>query len=379
MSLTKWSNDLHKLEHTLSPDIVDLINEKNDTCVSIIVPTHRTGAERQVDRVEIQKAVAEVKQLPAVQRADLLKRLDDLLLQVDYNHNLEGIGLFVSHYSKKLARFPFPVTRNIRIAPVFDLRDLLYSENYSLPYYLLSLSAKEIKLFRGLMDHLDEITDHDFPRTILEEYVYNRSAPSSSAAGYAHVKGFEKDKSILSELHLRNTFRDTDRLLTKYLTRKGVPLFLCGAEKDLAIYKSVTDHADNIIASISGNYLATMIHDLEPLAWLQIKSYVDQEKSNLLRSLEEKTGEGSAALGTKDILRKLDVTERPTLLVERHHGQDPHGGNDQLTSERSGDNTSAKEDVINEIVTTVLRRSGNVIVVEKDALKDHEGIALMFH
>jgi len=148
---------------------------------------------------------------------------------------------------------------------------------------------------------------------------------------------------------------------------------VCGTEKDVAIYKSVTDHFDNIIGSISGNYSDAPIYRLAPLAWQQIKSFADEEKSNLVRSLKEKIGEGSAVCGPKDVLRKINETERPTLIVERHY----EGG--QPIPGRSGTNIFPNEDVVNEIVTTVLRRSGNVIVVENDTLRDYEGIALMFH
>ena len=51
---------------------------------------------------------------------------------------------------------------------------MLYLENYSTPYYLVEISGKEIRLFRGIMDHLEEIKDEDFPKEITDDYEYTK-------------------------------------------------------------------------------------------------------------------------------------------------------------------------------------------------------------
>src|SRR5216117_725574 len=140
MTLTTWLQNHHNIEDNLAGDIREMANKRGNTCISIIIPTHRTGQDRQGDRVEVQKAISAVKQEAACQSSDLLSRLDDLVRQIDFKHNKEGIGLFVSSSILKLIRFPFPVTKKILIGNCFHLHDLLYTENYCVKYYLLDIS-----------------------------------------------------------------------------------------------------------------------------------------------------------------------------------------------------------------------------------------------
>ena len=117
------------------------------------------------------------------------------------------------------------------------------------------------------MDHLEEIKDENFPKEIIDGFQYSKPSQSSSNAGYAHVKGFEKDKSEVQHIRLKKLFNVTDKCLVKYLTTKETLLLLCGPERDISLFNSVTNHLDNVAGSIANNQQRTSIHNMEGLAW----------------------------------------------------------------------------------------------------------------
>jgi len=377
MTYSTWLNNPSTAENDTVPIIKDMLIEKEETCVSIIVPTHRVGPYRERDRAEIHRSTVEAKRI-LLNKPQLLSAIDLLCEEIDFSKSKEGIGIFVSRHVKKLVNFPFPVTKKIIVNEFFHLQELIYTENYEVAYYLLEVSQKEIHLFKGMMDHLEEIRDENFPKEIEDNYEYNRPSRSNSGSGSAHVKEVEKDKSILKQERLKQILRATDKLLARYITTKHIPLLLCGPTKDISIYRSVTKYGDNIITSMGDNYKGTPAHDLGILAWLQIRSFIDQQKLKLLNDFKEKSGEGLGVCGVEDIWEPAKEGRGLVLLVEKDPGETtPVTKNGKLSSQRPDGMPATYSHVVDEIVTTVLEKNGKVVVMEEDSLADYGGIALI--
>jgi len=378
MKDTTWLQDHLELENDLASLIRDMVKERGKTCISIIVPTHRAGQDRQGDRLEVLRATMAVNKEVLNSPGNFLRDIDSLFQQIDFNRNKEGIGIFVSPGIKKLVSFPFPIKKKVIIDKCFQLLDLIYTDNYRTAYYLLDISKKEIHLFEEIMDHLEEIKDENFPKEIKDGYEYNKPSHSNSATGYAHVKEVEKDKSILNQVRIKRTFQSTDKLLSKYIVRKDVPLLLCGPTKDISSYRSITKHTENIITSISDNYKDTSLHDLEVLAWQQVRSWIDEQKLKSVNEFKEKRGEGLGVFGIEKIWIAAKEGRGRILLVERDYGKAGFvTADDGLFLQDPGGKQAKSCDAVDEIINTVLEKNGEVIVVEKDVLEDYEGIALV--
>ena len=137
MSHTTWLHSSLDTENDVSAEIKNMVKEKESTCVSIIVPTHRLGQDRQADIKEVQKAILLAKESIPNEEEEISSGIENLFEQIDFTRNKDGIGIFVSPHFRKLVKFPFPVTKKIIVNKLFHLHDLLNLENYSVPYYLL--------------------------------------------------------------------------------------------------------------------------------------------------------------------------------------------------------------------------------------------------
>ena len=235
-----------KTEKLLGEELLDMQKEKGKICISIIVPTHRLSPERRVDKLEVERAINNAKEslqyrYPESNINPLLQAIDDLYETIDFTHNSDGLGLYVSPNTKLAVQFPFPVEEKVMVGDNFELRDLLYKVNYANPYFVLLLTEKEVRLFEGTWDDLNEIKDSNFPKKYEEEFIYNPPSRGTPYTGHAHVRNFEKDKSALEEIRFKDFFRDTDDLLNDYLVN-NTPLILLGPEKELSWFETISVH-----------------------------------------------------------------------------------------------------------------------------------------
>ena len=367
----------------LGEDLLALQNEKGNICVSIIVPLHRLSPERRVDKLEVKRAIEKAGQLLQYKYSEketepLLKTMDTLYQTIDFTHNLDGLGLYVSPNIKLLVQYPFPVEEKVMAGNNFEIRDLLYKVNYAVPYYVLMLTEKGSRLFEGRWDNLFEIKDNNFPMEYEDDFVYAKPAHSASYAGYSHVKGFEKDKSELEAIRFRDFCRKTDKLLDKYLIN-DTPLLLTGVEKELALFDSITNHSKNIADKITGSYNYSNEKQLADIAWPAIYHYFKKERTKLVKEFAEKIGEGHGVTGIQDIWNATQEGRAFKLLVEKDyrcpgflteneyhlHLQPPVGPHKILP------------DAVDDLIEVVLEKNGHVFFVDNDMLKDYNRIALI--
>ena len=130
-------------------EIEEILDHKEEFCVSIILPTHRLTPDRFQDKLVFKKIVSEVKNLLIEKSkesqkdiSNVIENLEKQYEQIDFNHSLDGLGIFVSSTISKSIRFPFSVVEKISISDKFYVRDLLYYNQTMFDYYVLSLQEK---------------------------------------------------------------------------------------------------------------------------------------------------------------------------------------------------------------------------------------------
>jgi hypothetical protein len=374
--------DYFHIHNDLEADIKDLLKEHGLPCITIIVPTHPNGIKFEQDKKELLRAIISAihatKDIKNFRQSEILNSLSELFRKVDFKKNKMGIGLFVSPGVKKLVSFPFPVRKKILVNEAFDLCDLIYTENYSIKYHLLDISKNEFHLFQGRLDHLEEIHDENFPIKFDDDFEYSKPNQSSSNAGYAHTKGFEKDKSIVQKIRTKQQLQKAEKLLTKYISSKKVPFVICGLNENISIFKSLTHHLNDVIFSMGDNYRHTGLRDLEVIAWTSLKTFIDGRKLDVLNEFKEKAGTNLAEYGIHNVWRAAKSGRGYKLMVERDFEMSAFVSDSELLFAQQPSGMHGRTtDLVVEILTTVLEKNGRVLVVENDMLKEFERIAMI--
>lgn len=360
-----------------------ILSERGNICVSVIVPAHRTSPDRRSDELNTKTAIEKAGQLLKTKYSSdialsLMNKLQVLFQQVDFDHNEDGLGFYVSSNVQFHISFPFPVEEKVVVGNSFEIRDVLYKVNYSDPYYALLLTEHGAQLFQGSWTELEVIKDKQFPIEYEEEYVYSPPSRSMSYAGYAHVKSFEKDKSELEMIRYKNFFHRVDKMLNGYLVN-NVPLIVLGAEKPLALFKNTSSHQKQFAGMIAGSYRYFNLKQLSDLISPVIFGYLQDKRAKLINEFIEKTGQHLATSGIQDIWSAAMEGKAFKLLVEKDYRCPGFlGENNYYLYLRPPQRPHmVLTDAVDDLIEMVLEKEGRVFFVDNGLLKDYERIGLI--
>jgi hypothetical protein len=368
----------------ISSDIDLMLAEKGNPCISIVIPTIRYTRDRIQNPALLENALLKAKKLltnsawPQHKITALESKLDSILGRIDYLRLQEGLAIFMSPTISQIHLLPFPVKEKVIIGKSFEIRDLVYFSQYLKPYYLLTLSKKRARLFKGSGRDLQEITNNDFPKQYIEQYEY--AHPSADSSSSTSLKAFERDKSIVQETRMKDFFKQADETLDKYLKGDDTRLFVAGVGEELTSFEHVSHHVKNVAGKIPGNYDIDAIHPLAESAWKKLKEDVKASHRDLLTKLEEDSGKHLAVDGIIDVWKSAKKGQGLLLLLEKDYQvrayHDPlNDAHLSLTPPAGTYNIVL--DAANDVIEVVKEKGGDVVIVENGELKNFGNIALL--
>jgi hypothetical protein len=240
-----------------------------DNCISIYMPTHRSGVEvnEQVDLINFKNQLQKIESLLKEKNVDqtkiarILKPGYDLLR--DDNFWLEmssSLAVFIGDDSLQFIRMPGTTTEKLHISSSFLLSPLLPVLKNPEFFYLLIISKKQSKLFRvdsfgikyievkelpnGVDDvvHFEEKDDQNLFRT--------GSSGAGQGANYHGIGGGKPDEKEHISMYLDEV---EETLWKEILGTANVPLVLGGVEYLIPIFKKVSRYNNIWETSLTGN------------------------------------------------------------------------------------------------------------------------------
>ena len=370
-------------ENTITDQLQSLQKTKGNICVSIILPTHRISPDKRVDLLAFKRSITAAKQLLQFKYTvsniqPLLDAIDDIYQKIDFSHNSDGLGIYISSDVKLAVQFPFPVEEKVMVADNFEIRDLLFKANYSAPFLVILLTKKDVRLFKGLWNELTEIVDQNFPKIYEEEYIYNPPSRGTPFTGHATVRNFEKEKSNLEEIRIKDFFHHADELLNQYIENNS-PLIVMGVEKDIAWFGKISMHKKNIIQKIKGNYDYLNEKQLADITWPAMYQQLQSQRNLLIKELEEKQGGHMVTSGIQNVWQAAKEGKGMKLLVEKDFRKSGFVTDDgyQLHIRPPEKAYKTVTDAVDDIMEMVLKMGGQVFFTENTLLKDFQHIAMI--
>lgn len=157
----------------------------------------------------------------------------------------------------------------------FDVEPLLKSLEDNKQYFVLTLSHKNVRLYKGDRYELTPIRLKNFPTSLkealnIDEYPQSREthtiAPASSGKGseafHEQYNVRQTDKAMLLEFFIR-----IDRRLHRLLVRQSRPLIIAGVKYLLPIYRKINTYTDLLGEAIIGNHERANLKTIREKAW----------------------------------------------------------------------------------------------------------------
>jgi len=363
-------------------DIKKLQEHQGYPCVSLFIRTHKTMPEKLQDPIRVKDMIKEATEklfaeFEKGEVLDLVKALDNLSSQIDYTNSLDGVALFVSRDFARAYIMPFVAQSKIVIDKIFATKELVRGMSISKPYWVLSISHKPARLFKGQGSHLVEVIDspelvqnmQGFPFQLNYEVTSDRE---KEAYGVGDL-----DASYLSH-QLDQFMHQLDDQLAKKLVHEHLPLVIMGTPKNRAEFEKITKFKKDIIAQIEGDYTHLSVPEIENIVNKHMAEYFAKEEARTIANFTEAVGKEHCVFGIKDVWRQALNGKIRALIIEENYEAPAYidvKNPDEIILYDKSNVPGGNQDLTDDIVNRVFHSKGQVHFVKEGALAKFEKVA----
>lgn len=376
-----------------SESLAELGSAQPPPCLSLYQPTHRRHPENQQDPIRFRNLVKELEtslrqKYPAVETRLLLEPFEALVHDhAFWNHTLDGLavlggrGLFRVFQLQRTAAELAVVADSFHTKP---LRRVLQSTDR---YQVLGLSLREIQLFEGDRNALDEIElSSEVLQPITEALGNELTEPHQPVASYGsaggvsqpthHSQGGPKE---VEDIDADRFFRAVDRAVLEHHSKlSGLPLILAALPEHHHRFRQVSHNPFLLPDGIMVNPHSVPEPDLRALAWQVVEP---QYQARLTETIEAFQQARSKGLGSDDLAQVAQAAAAgrvATLLVEADRLM--AGRLDRATGHVAFADLSHPQvdDLLDDLGELVEKMGGHVLVVPVERMPGRTGLAAIY-
>lgn len=321
------------MDHFTKRELRLLIEEDGGPCISIFLPTERTGPESEKDRIMLRNLLSDARdRLEAAghRRGEIDSLAKPIARMLDaslWPCGCDGLAIFRSPTLFRRFRLPARLEPLAVVSGRFHIKPLLPLVMASGSYYILALSRGEVSLFHASDDRVNEVTIPEAPESIdetlrfddpekqLQYHTGTRGRGGRRPAVY-HGQGVGTDDSETNTLRF---LREVDRGVHAVLADESAPLVLAALEELQGLYRRVNRYSHLLDRGIVRNPGSMSAEDLRARAWEIVRPHftesLKQATDEYLRLAGHESAE--AASGVREVLTAAASGQVGTLFVAR--------------------------------------------------------------
>lgn len=384
-----------KTMNTLDEDYAaGLLDNCDAPCLSLYQPTHRHYPDNKQDPIRFGNLVKALEQslLQQFTKDEIRPLLKPFLALADdrafWNHTLDGLAVLAAKGVFRVYKLQRPVAELAIVADSFHTKPLMRILQSADRYQVLGLNRKEIKLYEGNRDALDEIElAQGVPRTIIQALGEELTDPHQTVASYGSVgEGHSSmhhghgGKESEIDIDAERFFRAVDRGVLKHHSKpSGLPLILAALPEHHHMFHEVSNNPFLIDESIDIHPDAlSSIDELRQHAW----QLVEPRYLARLSALAAEFGNArSKGLGDDELARvaKAVVGGRVAALLIEARREIP-GRINTVTGDIEFDDLANPEvdDVLDDLGALAWKKGGQVVIVPTERMPTKTGIAAIY-
>lgn len=287
-------------------DLKTLMVKNEGWCVSIFMPTHRTGPDTQQDPIRLANLLREAEEgllargLRTPEVKALMTPAQTLLEEaLFWRDQSDGLAIFLSQETFRSFRLPLNFAELVIINTYFYLKPLLPLFSQEGMFYLLALSQNAVRLFKGTQYTINEIKLTGVPQSLAETLQYDQfdkqkqfhtATPSVRGrdAAIFHGHGATANEA---KTEIEQYFRQIDQGLHKLLRNEQAPLILAAVDSHFPIYRAVNTYPYLLDQGITGNPDRLPWEKLQQRAWDIAQPYFQQKQQEARARYEQLVGQ----------------------------------------------------------------------------------------
>lgn len=297
------------IDNVTSDDLERLAETTADHCISMFLPTHRSGPEQSQDPIRLgnllTRAANELDSLGVRGRAAHHLLGPAAALRYDgafWAHQDNGLALYLAEGSPSAGsptngspstgspityRLPDPLDELLVIADRFHVKPVIGSLATGRAFHVLALSRQRIRLLRGGPTHLTEIELGDIPQSLAEALWWDdreRQVQSHAASRVGrgrvtatfHGHGGTRDAGAAD---IARFLRAVDVGLERLIADTSTPLILAGVDRLVAAYRRSSRYPNIVDGAIPGNVDQVHPDELHARAWQLAAPILDRGRA----------------------------------------------------------------------------------------------------
>lgn len=368
-------------------------------CVSIYLPTHRSGDQIQQDPIRLKNQIAQAEreleqQSPEGVRAkDVLAPARELLEQVEFwQHQSDGLALFLAPgRAAEIYRLPVSFEEFTVVDNQFHIKPLLPAIQFNGRFYILALSQNKVRVFSGTQHAIEQLEPSGVPdslKELLVEFDAERHLQYFSYGAGGNAEPANQDGAVMyhgqggPERHHKDRlveyFRRIDAGLHDLLQQDPQPLVFAGVDYLLPLYRQANTYAHLIDDGISGNPDEASPQQLHAAAWKILEPRFRQAQETAAEQFRQSRSKGLASDRLGEVLPAAREGRVETLFVahdEHEWGQfDDAQGAVTTHEERQSDS----QDLLDVAVKEALAHGGRVYVLPENDLPGTSRLAAVY-
>jgi hypothetical protein len=371
-------------------NILDLAKEESKHCVSIYLPTHKTGEEVQQDPIRLKNLLTQaVEQLKdrEVREKEIDELLDDARKLLDnpkfWRHNDKGLALFISDNDFEYYRIPHAFNERVMVDDHFLITPLVPMITLEGTFCILALSQKKMRLLKCTRASVEEIELEEAPESLEEFLKYDvnetnlqhHAGQGANAQAIFHGQGGSRDTNTEEVI---NYLKAVENEVTSILRKRNDPLILAGVNEAIAEYRKANNYSRLLDQSVSGNADPKSNEEIKDEGWKVIKSYFLKGMYEDIERFGDLSGSEKQSDNLSQIVEAAYYGKVESLFVPI--GEHSWGWFDMErdTVHHSAEPKNGEHDLINMAAIKTLTQSGNVYALEKEDMPNGSSIAAIF-
>jgi hypothetical protein len=291
-------------------DIRTLLAQRQTPCVSLLMPTARLqGVE---DKTHFRNLIREAERRLTGQgerrseAAGLLDParalLDDAPFWLNVSH---GLAVYLAPGTSRTFRLPIALDEQVVVGSHFHVKPLVSLLGGDGRFYVLAISRKNVRLFRGSRDTVAEVELQGVPTNFEEALQYDVEGPARNVVDTASSGGDNPRHEAQSEgqgtgmdtrkAGLLEYFRQVDRGLHRYLHDEQAPLVLAAVDFLHPIYRQANSYAHLLEEGIKGGPDRWSAQELHARAWPIVQPVLRQRQERMTALYRQLAGTGRTA------------------------------------------------------------------------------------
>lgn len=369
----------------------EIVFTEGKTCISLYQTTHRFAPENQKDGIVFKHLLQQLEDLlePMLSKEDVKSIMEPLnALKEDipfWRNTLDGLAVMAVQGECVVYLLNSPVENIAVVGENFLLKPLIRYFQSAHPYHLLGLSStcfslyegnrygiKELEIDADILRSMEEVIGEEHPEGFLN---HGRYGGSDGVATF-HGHGGRKDAI---DKDIEKFFRYVDHtVLERYSKPMQLPLILVSLTEHQSMFRKISSNSYLLPDGIELSYESTDASQLAEKAWdLMEPVYQNKELENIDRYQNAKANQtGSDRL--IDVARAAFEGRIATLLVEANRSIPGKFNTESGKLEFGSTDNPECRDLVDQIVNTVWKHKGEVIVLPTDRMPSETGLAAIY-